>query len=85
MTTLDSTNVSRPTYPDLANKTVFITGGSVKGGVYGDHPSLTDLDHNGNLKFVTDFRAVYATVIQRWLGTDPTPILNGTFEPLAFV
>jgi uncharacterized protein (DUF1501 family) len=64
---------------------VFITGGSVHGGVYGDHPSLTDLDRNGNLKFATDFRAVYATVIQRWLGTDPTPILDGQFEPLAFV
>jgi uncharacterized protein (DUF1501 family) len=51
----------------------------------GDHPSLTDLDHNGNLKFATDFRAGYATVIQRWLGTDPSPILDGRYEPLAFV
>jgi uncharacterized protein (DUF1501 family) len=64
---------------------VFITGGSVHGGVYGDHPSLTDLDRNGNLKFGTDFRAVYATVIQRWLGTDSAPILDGQFAPLAFV
>jgi uncharacterized protein (DUF1501 family) len=64
---------------------VFITGGNVRGGVYGDHPSLTDLDRNGNLKFGTDFRAVYATVIQRWLGTDPAPILDGQFAPLAFV
>jgi uncharacterized protein (DUF1501 family) len=64
---------------------VFITGGSVHGGVYGDHPSLTDLDRNGNLKFVTDFRAIYATVIGRWLRTDPAPILDGQFAPLAFV
>jgi uncharacterized protein (DUF1501 family) len=64
---------------------VFIIGGNVRGGVYGDHPSLTDLDRNGNLKFVTDFRAIYATVIQRCLGTDPAPILDGQFAPLAFV
>jgi hypothetical protein len=40
-----------------------------KGGVYGEHPSLTDLD-NGDLKFATDFRSVYATVLERWLGRD---------------
>ncbi len=64
---------------------VFIAGGSVRGGIYGDHPSLTDLDRGGNLKFGTDFRAVYATVIQRWLGRDPSTVLDGTFAPLAFV
>ena len=64
---------------------VFITGGSVKGGIFGDHPSLTDLDRGGNLKFATDFRSVYATVIQRWLGRDPADILDGQFAPLAFV
>jgi uncharacterized protein (DUF1501 family) len=64
---------------------VFIAGGSVHGGVYGDHPSLTDLDRGGNLKFVTDFRSVYATVIQRWLARDPADILGGQFAPLTFV
>jgi uncharacterized protein (DUF1501 family) len=64
---------------------VFITGGAVKGGIYGDHPSLTDLDRGGNLKFATDFRSVYATVIGRWLGRDPADILDGQFAPLAFV
>ena len=42
---------------------LFAIGGGVKGGIYGEHPSLTDLDRNGDLKFATDFRAVYATVI----------------------
>jgi uncharacterized protein (DUF1501 family) len=64
---------------------VFITGGTVRGGVYGDHPSLTDLDRGGNLKFATDFRSVYATVIQRWLGRDPADILDGRYPPIAFV
>jgi len=63
---------------------LFIVGGGVKGGIYGEHPSLTDLDH-GDLKFSTDFRAVYATVIEKWLGRNPTDVLNGTYPTLAFV
>ena len=64
---------------------VLIAGGSIKGGIYGDHPSLTDLDRGGNLKFGTDFRSVYATVIEKWLGRNSSDILDGTFAPLAFV
>ena len=41
---------------------LFVVGGKLKGGLYGAHPSLTDLD-NGDLKFATDFRSVYATVL----------------------
>jgi uncharacterized protein (DUF1501 family) len=63
---------------------LFIVGGGVKGGIYGEHPSLTDLDH-GDLKFSTDFRAVYATVIEKWLGRNPADVLNGTYPTLAFV
>ena len=63
---------------------LFIVGGGVKGGIYGEHPSLTDLDH-GDLKFSTDFRAVYATVIEKWLGRNPSDVLTGTYPALAFV
>jgi uncharacterized protein (DUF1501 family) len=63
---------------------LFIVGGNVKGGIYGEHPSLTDLDH-GDLKFATDFRAVYATVIEKWLGRNPSEVLTGTYPTLAFV
>jgi uncharacterized protein (DUF1501 family) len=63
---------------------LFVTGGSVKGGVYGEHPSLTDLDH-GDLQYSQDFRSVYATVIARWLGRDPAPVLTREFPMLAFV
>ena len=61
---------------------MFIVGRGVKGGLYGRHPSLTDLD-DGNLKMTTDFRRVYATMIKEWLGYDDTPlVLKGRFEPL---
>jgi uncharacterized protein (DUF1501 family) len=63
---------------------LFIVGGKVKGGVYGDHPSLTDLD-NGDLKYATDFRSVYATVLERWLGHDPSDVIAGNFGSVAFV
>jgi len=64
---------------------LFVLGGGVKGGIYGDHPSLTDLDRNGDLKFATDFRAVYATVIEKWLGRNPADVLTGAYPSLAFV
>ena len=63
---------------------MFIVGGGVKGGVYGDHPSLTDLDF-GNLKWHTDFRSVYATLLERWLGVSSTPVLGSGFPTLSFV
>jgi uncharacterized protein (DUF1501 family) len=63
---------------------LFVVGGAVKGGVYGDHPSLTDLDA-GDLKFHTDFRSVYATVLASWLGRDPAEVLGGTYASLPIV
>jgi uncharacterized protein (DUF1501 family) len=54
----------------------------IKGGLYGQPPSLTDLD-DGNLKMTTDFRRVYATSIKEWLGYDDTDtILKGRFDTL---
>lgn len=63
---------------------MFLVGGSAKGGIYGDHPSLTDLDY-GNLKWHTDFRSVYATVLERWLGIGSAPILGSQFDTLTMV
>jgi uncharacterized protein (DUF1501 family) len=61
---------------------MFVVGKGVKGGLHGQHPSLTDLD-DGNMKMTTDFRRVYATMIKEWLGYDDTPkILKGDFGPL---
>lgn len=65
---------------------MFVAGPKVKGGrFYGEQPSLADLDTNGNLKFDLDFRQVYATVLERVIGTDPAPVLGGKFEVLDFV
>jgi uncharacterized protein (DUF1501 family) len=60
---------------------VFMIGGGVKGGLYGAQPSLDDLD-DGNLRFTTDFRSVYATVLENWLGRPASPILGGSFAQL---
>jgi len=63
---------------------MFLAGGRVKGGLVGPHPSLTDLD-KGALKVHTDFRRVYATVLDRWLGFESKPVLGGHFEPLVIL
>jgi uncharacterized protein (DUF1501 family) len=55
---------------------VFLFGSGVRGGMYGEQPSLTDLD-DGDLKFTTDFRDVYATLLDRVLDTDPGRVLAG--------
>src|SRR5207248_5677209 len=60
---------------------VFLAGDAVKGGLIGKHPSLANLDQ-GDLRMSIDFRQVYATLLEHWLGTEPQPILGGAFEPL---
>ena len=63
---------------------VFVAGAPVRGGWYGQPPSLTNLT-DGNLVFTTDFRSVYATVLDNVLGVDPKPFLGGRFPLLAFL
>jgi len=60
---------------------LFVVGQSVAGGFVGAQPSLTDLDA-GDLVFDTDFRSVYATVLDRVLGADPAQVLGGDFPQL---
>jgi uncharacterized protein (DUF1501 family) len=61
---------------------MYILGKPVKGGFYGSHPSLSDLD-NGNLKMTTDFRSVYGTILQEWMGFDGNKsILKGDYPTL---
>lgn len=60
----------------------FIAGKAVRGGHYGAMPSLTDLD-DGNMRFTTDFRRVYATMAGSWMGCrDTGAVLKGEFAPL---
>ena len=64
----------------------FIIGEQVKGGLYGEYPSLdADKLDDGDLQFNTDFRSVYTTILEKWMGLDAKPIVNGEFEQMAFV
>ncbi len=71
---------------------LFVAGPGVKGGPVGKHPSLKkeDLDYeaslldpqSGDLRYHIDFRQVYATLLDRWLGVDSKSILAAEFKPL---
>ena len=64
----------------------FCIGGAVTGGFYGNYPSLKKRDQlEGDLYFNNDFRGTYSTVLEKWLGLDPVPIVNGTFEQFNFI
>ena len=63
---------------------LFVAGAPVKGGLYGKHPSLTELD-KGDLKHTVDFRRVYATVLEDWLQGKAGPILGGDYKSLGFI
>jgi uncharacterized protein (DUF1501 family) len=74
-------NVSLGTDHGAANL-MFVAGNQVKGGHYGQIPSLAKLDDGDNLLHTTDFRRVYATMIAGWLGhPDTRELLNGDFQP----
>jgi len=60
---------------------MFLWGRAVCGGIYGQPPSLADLDH-GDLKMTVDFRSVYATVLDHWLGVSHERILGRRFVKL---
>ena len=60
---------------------MFVAGNKVVGGLVGKHPSLSDLT-DGDLKYHTDFRRVYATLLDDWLGVKSETVLGGKFEHL---
>ena len=73
-------NTSLGTDHGTANH-MYVIGKPVKGGHYGAAPSLTKLDEGDNLAFTTDFRRVYASVTEGWLGyTDTAALLSSRFE-----
>lgn len=61
---------------------VFLAGNRVKPGLVGDFPSLTDL-HDGDVKHHTDFRQIYATILENWLDTKSEPILGDSYKPVS--
>jgi uncharacterized protein (DUF1501 family) len=63
---------------------MFVCGGAVKAGLFGKYPSLTDLDH-GDLKFNTDFRSIYGTILDRWLKAPSELVLGHKFSSLPII
>ncbi len=65
----------------------FVLGDHVKGGLYGEYPSLepNKLEDGGNLQHNVDFRSVYTTLLDQWMGLDAKAIVGGNFEPVPFL
>jgi uncharacterized protein (DUF1501 family) len=63
---------------------MFLAGTQVVGGLVGKHPSLSDLT-DGDIKYHTDFRRVYAALLDDWLGVDSKGVLGDTFEKLTLI
>ena len=64
----------------------FVIGDAVKGGLYAEYPSLDDDKLlEGDLHYNNDFRGLYSTLLEDWLGLDAKPIVNGSFEKLGFL
>src|SRR5579859_3485419 len=64
---------------------LFVLGNAINKGIYGEPPSLSSLDQNGNLKYTIDFRSVYATVLDRWLGASSKDVLGASFNSQNFL
>ena len=64
----------------------FAIGDPVRGGMYSEYPSLAEADLvEGDLAFNTDFRGVYGTLVEQWLGLDAKPVVGGSFEQPEFI
>ena len=59
----------------------FVIGNSVKGGFYGEYPSLDPSEQvEGDMRFNNDFRGLYSTLLERWMGVDSQAVLNTNYE-----
>ena len=64
----------------------YIIGPPVTGGMYGQYPSLKAEDQlDGDLQFQVDFRSVYSTIVEKWLGLDAKSVTGGSYEHLDFI
>ena len=64
----------------------FVVGDNVKGGMYGEYPSLEeDKLLEGDLHFNNDFRSIYTDLLENWMGLDAQPLVNGAFEKFNFI
>ena len=62
----------------------FIIGDRVNGGLYSEYPSLDPARwlHGEDLDWTIDYRGIYSTILDQWLGLDPVPIVDGQFEQI---
>ena len=79
-----SQNASGGTDHGTANNMFLVGGGLKQKGMVNELPDLSDLQE-GDLKYSVDFKDVYATVLNRWLGADDRSILGGDHKYLGFV
>jgi uncharacterized protein (DUF1501 family) len=63
---------------------MILIGNKVKGGVYGPNPDLQDL-HQGDIRWKTDFRQVYASALDEWLGSDSEVVLGAEFDKMGLI
>jgi uncharacterized protein (DUF1501 family) len=64
----------------------FVVGDNVQGGLHGEYPSLAaNKLLEGDLQFNNDFRGLYSTLLEDWMGLDAKPLVGGSFEKLAFI
>ncbi len=64
---------------------LFVLGNAINKGIYGEPSPLNNLDKNGNLQYTTDFRSVYATVLDRWMGASSKDVLGENFTNQNFL
>lgn len=79
-----SQNASGGTDHGTANNMMFISGGLKEKGIINELPDLSNLE-DGDLKYNVDFKNVYATVLNKWLGSDDEKILGGKYSKLSFI
>ena len=79
-----SQNASKGTDHGTANNMFLVSGGLKQKGIINAMPDLNDLQDD-DLKYSVDFKNVYATVLQKWLGADDTAILGKRYDTLSFI
>lgn len=77
-------NVSHGTDHGAAGP-LLLVGAGVRGGLHGAHPSVEDVDADGNLVYSVDFRRAYATCLEGWLGAPSSEILGGRYAALPVI
>ena len=64
----------------------FLIGDRVQGGMYAEYPSLApERQLDGDLRFNYDYRGLYSSILDQWLGLDAAPIVDGTYEQISFL